>query len=63
MNRLLHVSTDAASYATFFYAQFDEQTSLLTYVNAGHNPPILVHAAPPMKAQRAGSASALDACP
>ncbi|MEK6304612.1 MAG: SpoIIE family protein phosphatase [Acidobacteriota bacterium] len=58
MNQLLHLSTDAASYATFFYAQFDEQTRILTYVNAGHNPPILVRAAPPMKAQRAGSASA-----
>ena len=41
MNQLLHLSTDAASYATFFYAQFDEQTRMLTYVNAGHNPPIL----------------------
>ncbi|HTG14624.1 MAG TPA: SpoIIE family protein phosphatase [Blastocatellia bacterium] len=56
MNELLHFSTDAASYATFFYAQFDEVTRLLTYVNAGHNPPILVHASSPLKAQRAGSA-------
>lgn len=44
MNRLLHVSTDAASYATFFYAQFSEETGTLTYVNAGHNPPMLVRA-------------------
>jgi phosphoserine phosphatase RsbU/P len=58
MNQLLHLSTDAASYATFFYAQFDEQTRILTYVNAGHNPPILVHAASPVRAQRAGSMGA-----
>jgi len=58
MNELLHLSTDAASYATFFYAQFDEQTRMLTYVNAGHNPPILVHAASPARAQRAGSLGA-----
>jgi sigma-B regulation protein RsbU (phosphoserine phosphatase) len=58
MNELLHLSTDAASYATFFYAQFDEQTRILTYVNAGHNPPILVRATPPPKAKRAGSTSA-----
>ena len=45
MNRLLHVSTDAASYATFFYAQYDEARRALTYVNAGHNPPLLVRAA------------------
>ncbi|HLG16294.1 MAG TPA: SpoIIE family protein phosphatase [Blastocatellia bacterium] len=42
MNELLHRSTDASSYATFFYAQFDEETAVLTYVNAGHNPPLLV---------------------
>ncbi|HKV40678.1 MAG TPA: SpoIIE family protein phosphatase [Blastocatellia bacterium] len=42
MNRLLHKSTGASGYATFFYAQFDERTRRLTYVNAGHNPPILI---------------------
>ncbi|HZS08427.1 MAG TPA: SpoIIE family protein phosphatase [Blastocatellia bacterium] len=41
MNRLLYSSTDTSSYATFFYAQFDELTRRLCYVNAGHNPPIL----------------------
>ncbi|HKP11436.1 MAG TPA: SpoIIE family protein phosphatase, partial [Blastocatellia bacterium] len=51
MNRLLHVSTDAASYATFFYAQYDEARRALTYVNAGHNPPLLVRAAGVSKAQ------------
>jgi len=39
MNRLLHRSTGTSSYATFFYAQFDEATRTLRYVNAGHNPP------------------------
>lgn len=65
MNRLLHVSTDASSYATFFYAQFDERTGLLTYVNAGHNPPMLVRASKSVKAQgvgfaRAGALAGLD---
>ncbi len=54
MNRLLHVSTDASSFASFFYAQFDEQTGRLTYVNAGHNPPILVRAAASAKALGVG---------
>jgi sigma-B regulation protein RsbU (phosphoserine phosphatase) len=40
MNTLLHRSTDASSYATFFYAQFDQGNGLLTYVNAGHNAPL-----------------------
>jgi sigma-B regulation protein RsbU (phosphoserine phosphatase) len=42
MNRLLFASTGTASYVTFFYGQFDERTQKLTYVNAGHNPPLLI---------------------
>ncbi|MFN2452746.1 MAG: PP2C family protein-serine/threonine phosphatase [Pyrinomonadaceae bacterium] len=42
MNRLMYSSTGASSYATFFYAQFEETTRRLSYVNAGHNPPLLV---------------------
>jgi sigma-B regulation protein RsbU (phosphoserine phosphatase) len=57
MNRLLHVSTDAASYATFFYAQYDEAPRALTYVNAGHNPPLLVRAAGVSKAQGVSAAA------
>ncbi|MBD0371795.1 MAG: serine/threonine-protein phosphatase, partial [Pyrinomonadaceae bacterium] len=41
INRLLYGSTRPATYVTFFYAQFDEHTKRLTYVNAGHNPPLL----------------------
>jgi sigma-B regulation protein RsbU (phosphoserine phosphatase) len=52
LNELLYGSTDPHSYATFFYAQFDEKTRLLTYVNAGHNPPLLVRSAAASKAQR-----------
>jgi sigma-B regulation protein RsbU (phosphoserine phosphatase) len=42
MNRFLHRSTGAASYATFFYAQLDPSNRQLHYVNAGHNPPYLI---------------------
>jgi serine phosphatase RsbU (regulator of sigma subunit) len=45
MNRLLHRSTGANSYATFFYAQVDEEKHELRYVNAGHNPPMLFRGA------------------
>jgi sigma-B regulation protein RsbU (phosphoserine phosphatase) len=44
LNRLLRNSTGGANYVTFFYAEFDESTRQLAYVNAGHNPPILFRA-------------------
>jgi sigma-B regulation protein RsbU (phosphoserine phosphatase) len=42
MNRLLRRSMGDAGYATFFLAEFDKATHALTYVNAGHNPPMLL---------------------
>lgn len=45
LNRLIRSATGGANYVTFFYAQFDENTRQLTYVNAGHNPPLLFRAA------------------
>ncbi len=44
MNELLYRSTARNSFASFFVAQFDEHSGRLTYVNAGHNPPLLVTA-------------------
>lgn len=41
-NRLMHSSTDINRYATFFYGVFDDATRELTYVNAGHLPPIIL---------------------
>jgi sigma-B regulation protein RsbU (phosphoserine phosphatase) len=38
LNRQLYASSPADRYATLFYAVFDEKTSILQYVNAGHNP-------------------------
>jgi serine phosphatase RsbU (regulator of sigma subunit) len=45
MNEFVYRSTPASKYATFFYAQLDEQCRQLRYVNAGHNPPYLLRAA------------------
>lgn len=39
VNRLLCQFTDAPRYTTLFYAEFDDRTHALEYVNAGHNPP------------------------
>ncbi len=63
MNRLLHLSTDSNDYATFFYAQFCEETDTLTYVNAGHNPPMVIRAAAAERALSAGQAATFDRRP
>jgi phosphoserine phosphatase RsbU/P len=42
VNNLVYESSTANRYATFFYAEFDPATRLLTYVNAGHNPPYIL---------------------
>ena len=44
VNRLLCQFTDAPRYTTLFYAEFDDRTRELTYVNGGHNPPHVVRA-------------------
>lgn len=40
LNRLIFNSTYGQHYVTFFYADFDQTNRRLTYVNAGHNPPL-----------------------
>ena len=40
LNRLIFNSTFGHHYVTFFYAHFDQTNRSLTYVNAGHNPPL-----------------------
>ena len=44
LNRLLFNTTNGEHYVTFFYATFDQKTQRLTYVNAGHNPPLYLQA-------------------
>ncbi len=41
INRLVYEASASNRYATFFYAQYNPETRVLGYVNAGHNPPIL----------------------
>ena len=53
LNRLIHESSTANRYATLFFAIYDPGTRELRYVNAGHNPPIVL---------RGGEAIHLEAC-
>ncbi len=45
VNALLYEATDASKFATLFYAVYVDETRQLTYLNAGHEPPLLVDAA------------------
>jgi sigma-B regulation protein RsbU (phosphoserine phosphatase) len=42
LNQQVYASTSPEKFATFFFSLYDETTSTLTYVNAGHLPPILI---------------------
>jgi serine phosphatase RsbU (regulator of sigma subunit) len=44
VNRILWNSTAAQHYATLFVGVYDDSTQRLTYVNCGHNPPMLLRA-------------------
>jgi sigma-B regulation protein RsbU (phosphoserine phosphatase) len=56
MNRFLHESTGAKSYATFFYAQLEQGSRRLRYVNAGHLPPYLLRSAASIEELTTGGA-------
>ena len=45
VNRYLAENTPANRFVTLFYAELDPQMGALSFVNAGHNPPIIAHAA------------------
>ena len=42
VNRLLYAASPINRYATFFYGRYESSNRLFTYVNAGHNAPMLL---------------------
>ena len=42
VNQLVYDATPVNRYATFFYGQFHRENRVFRYVNAGHNPPIVL---------------------
>jgi len=44
VNRLFHENSDDASYATLFFADYDDSSRKLRYANCGHLPPLLLRA-------------------
>jgi len=43
VNNVIYQNTDPEKYITFFLGLLDKKTLSMTYVNAGHNPPYLLH--------------------
>jgi phosphoserine phosphatase RsbU/P len=44
VNRLVHEATNGDRFITTFYGLIDPEHKRLLYINAGHNPPLLLHA-------------------
>jgi len=42
VNLLVHESSPPHFFASLFYAEYNPSTRLLQYINAGHNPPIVI---------------------
>jgi sigma-B regulation protein RsbU (phosphoserine phosphatase) len=44
VNRYLAENIPSNRFVTLFYAELDPLTGVLSFINAGHNPPLIVHA-------------------
>lgn len=47
VNNLVYGASSVNRYATFFYAEYDPRNRQLSYVNAGHNPPVILRRSGP----------------
>jgi phosphoserine phosphatase RsbU/P len=54
VNRYLVESIPPNRFVTLFYAELDPRKGALTFLNAGHNPPLIVHAGGTMEQLAAG---------
>jgi phosphoserine phosphatase RsbU/P len=54
VNRYLADNIPANRFVTLFYAELDPKTGALSFLNAGHNPPMIVHAGGTMEQLAAG---------
>src|SRR6266705_1748982 len=54
VNRYLVDSIPANRFVTLFYAELDPDSGALSFLNAGHNPPMIVHAGGTMEQLAAG---------
>jgi len=55
LNRQLYENTPEEKYATFYCGIYDEQTSRLSYTNAGHLPPIVLRGGKALRLETSGT--------
>jgi len=60
INELLCAMTEPNRFATFFYGVYDGDRETLTYVNAGHNPPLLLRSSGKISVKDATKADGLE---
>jgi sigma-B regulation protein RsbU (phosphoserine phosphatase) len=64
VNRLVYDASSSNRYATFFYAQYEPVSRRLSYVNAGHNPPVVLRAGQAIRLEVGGAVvGLLPDCP
>jgi len=54
INDLISENTTDGKFITFFWGIFDNETKVLNYVNAGHNPPLLIRDGKIIKLEKGG---------
>ena len=54
VNRLVYDASTSNRYATFFYGEYAAGTRKLTFVNAGHNPPVILRGSEVLRLEAGG---------
>jgi sigma-B regulation protein RsbU (phosphoserine phosphatase) len=54
VNRLVYEASTSNRYATFFYGEFDPVTRRFTFVNAGHNAPVILRGGETLRLEAGG---------
>ncbi len=54
VNRLVYEASTSNRYATFFFGAYDPRTRKLCYVNAGHNPPVVLRGEETLRLEAGG---------
>jgi sigma-B regulation protein RsbU (phosphoserine phosphatase) len=54
LNRLVFEASTASRYATFFFGVYDPASRELSYVNAGHNPPMIFRGSNVLRLEEGG---------